>query len=202
VADGDGQGLRARKKLQTWREIRTQALRLIEERGYDAVSVEEIAAAANVSRSTMFNYFPTKEALVMDPDPEEPQTWRALMRGRPADEPLWASLREVALGYMATFSDRLVVQKRLKQTSPKLAESSREYSEMFARELRAWVDERSGPGHEIDNTLMLHTVQAVMGTAYAMWSPDDGFDRLQEIARACFDRASAGFDRASAISDN
>lgn len=194
MADGDGQGLRARKKLQTWRAIRAAAFRLIEERGYDAVSVEEIAAAANVSRSTMFNYFPTKEAVVMDPDPEEPEVWRALMRDRPADEPMWASLREISLGYMATFSDRLVVQKRLKQTSPKLAESPREYSEMFAKELRAWVAERSGPGHELDNTLMLHTMQAVMGTAYTMWSPDDGFDRLLAIARACFARASNGFD--------
>jgi len=194
VAEGDGQGLRARKKLQTWRAIRAAALRLIEERGYDAVSVEEIAAAANVSRSTMFNYFPTKEAVVMDPDPEEPEVWRALMRDRPADEPMWASLREIALGYMATFADRLVVQKRLKQTSPKLAESTREHGEMFDKELRAWIAERSGPGHELDNTLMLHTMQAVMGTAYAMWSPDDGFDRLLETARACFARASNGFD--------
>ncbi|QUQ64759.1 TetR/AcrR family transcriptional regulator [Kutzneria sp. CA-103260] len=194
MADGDGQGLRARKKLQTWRAIRAAALRLIEERGYDAVSIEEIAAAANVSRSTMFNYFPTKEAVVLDPDPGEPEVWRALMRDRPADEPVWSALREVALGYMATFSDRLVVQKRLKQTSPKLAESTREHGEMFRTELSDWIAERSGPGHELDNTLMLHTVQAVMGTAYAMWSPDDGFDRLLEIARACFARASTGFD--------
>ena len=43
VAEGDGQGLRARKKLQTWRTIRAAALRLIEERGYDAVSVEDAA---------------------------------------------------------------------------------------------------------------------------------------------------------------
>jgi AcrR family transcriptional regulator len=193
VAD-EGQGLRARKKLQTWRTIRAAALRLIEERGYDAVSIEEIAAAANVSRSTMFNYFPTKEAVVMDPDPDEPEVWRALMRDRPADEPLWSALRAVTLGYLATFSDRLVVQKRLKQTSPKLAESTREHSEMFARELRDWVTERAGAGHEIDSTFMLHTAQAVMGTAYAMWSPDDGFDRLLQIARDCFARASTGFD--------
>ena len=194
MADGDGSGLRARKKLQTWRTIRAAAFRLIEERGYDAVSIEEIAAAAEVSRSTMFNYFPTKEAVVMDPDPEEPETWRALMRDRPADEPLWPALQAVLLGYLATFADRLVVQKRLKQTSPKLAESTREYSEMFASELTTWVAERSGPGHEIDNTFMLNTAQAVLGTAYAVWSPDDGFDRLLEIARACFARASNGFD--------
>ena len=193
MADTEGQGLRARKKLQTWRAIRAAALRLIEERGYEAVSVEEIAAAANVSRSTMFNYFPTKEAVVLDPDPEEPEVWRALMRDRPAGEPLWTSLREMLLGYLATFSDRLVVQKRLKATSPKLAESTRDLSELFATELRAWVTERSGPGNELADALMLNTAQAVMQTTYSMWSPDDGFDRLLEIARECFTRASNGF---------
>ena len=67
MADTESQGLRERKKLQTWRTIRAAAFRLIEERGYEAVSVEEIAAAANVSRSTMFNYFTSKEAVVLDP---------------------------------------------------------------------------------------------------------------------------------------
>lgn len=193
MADTEGQGLRERKKLQTWRSIRAAAFRLIEERGYEAVSVEEIAAAANVSRSTMFNYFPTKEAVVLDPDPGEPEVWRSLMRDRPAGEPLWTSLEEVLLGYMSTFSDRLVVQKRLKATSPKLAESSREHGELFATELRGWVAERTGPGHELANTLMLHTAQAVMATAYTSWSPDDGFDRLLDLARECFSRASHGF---------
>ena len=194
MADTEAQGLRARKKLQTWRAIRAAAFRLIEERGYEAVSVEEIAAAANVSRSTMFNYFPTKEAVVLDPDPEEPEVWRALMRARPADEPLWAALQETLLGYLATFADRLVVQKRLKATSPKLAESTRDHGELFATELRDWVTERSGPGHELDNILMLNTAQAVMTTAYATWTPDDGFDRLLDVARTCFTRASNGFN--------
>ncbi|GAA3434815.1 TetR/AcrR family transcriptional regulator [Kutzneria kofuensis] len=193
MADTDGPGLRERKKLQTWRTIRAAAFRLIEERGYEAVSVEEIAAAANVSRSTMFNYFPSKEAIVLDPDPEEPEVWRALMRDRPADEPLWPALEAMLLAYMATFSDRLAVQKRLKATSPKLAESARDHGEQFAAELRAWAAERTAPGHEIETTLMLNTAQAVLATAYTMWSPDDGFDRLLDIARDCFARASHGF---------
>ncbi|MFC0435518.1 TetR/AcrR family transcriptional regulator [Kutzneria buriramensis] len=188
------EGLRARKKLETWRTIRAAAFRLIEERGYEAVSVEEIAAAANVSRSTMFNYFAGKENIVLDPDPEAPEVWRTLMRDRPADEPLWTALQEVLLGYLATFSDGLAVQKRLKAASPKLAESTRDHSERFAAEFRDWVASRTVPGQEVANTLMVNTAQAVMATAYTMWSPDDGFDRLLELARDCFARASHGFD--------
>ncbi|HEY0494368.1 MAG TPA: helix-turn-helix domain-containing protein [Kutzneria sp.] len=193
MADAEQQGLRERKKLQTWRTIREAAFRLIEERGYDAVSVEDIAAAADVSRSTMFNYFPTKEAIVLDPDPETPAVWRALLSEHGDDEPLWTALQNVFLGYMATFCDVLAVQKRLKATYPKLAESVRDHGEQFGVELRAWVAERTEPGHEIEAALLLNTAQAVVGTAYTMWSPDDGFDRLLDLARDCFARAGNGF---------
>src|SRR4051812_22718 len=57
------EGLRARKKRAAHEAIATTARRLFAERGYDAVTVAEIAAAADVSEKTVFNYFPTKEDL-------------------------------------------------------------------------------------------------------------------------------------------
>jgi AcrR family transcriptional regulator len=58
-------GLRERKKEQTRQRIAAVALRLFTERGFDAVTVNEIAEAAEVAKATLFTYFPTKESLVL-----------------------------------------------------------------------------------------------------------------------------------------
>ncbi|MFE9021947.1 TetR/AcrR family transcriptional regulator [Streptomyces sp. NPDC007808] len=58
-------GLRERKKRRMYRTVSDTAIRLFLEKGFDAVSVAEVAAAAEISKPTLFRYFPTKEDLVL-----------------------------------------------------------------------------------------------------------------------------------------
>lgn len=67
-ADPPPTGLRERKKAQTRALIQHHAFRLIRSQGYDATTIEQIAAAADVGQSTLFRYFPTKVDLVLQDD--------------------------------------------------------------------------------------------------------------------------------------
>jgi AcrR family transcriptional regulator len=142
-----------------------------------------------------FNCFDTKESVVFDPDPDEPERWRALMADRPAGEPLWEALQAVMLGYVAMLSDRLAIQKQLKAVSPALAASARDTSDRFSAELREWAIARSGPGDELRTLLVFNTAQAVMATAYGVWAPDQTVEELQRLARRGFDTVAAGLGK-------
>ena len=96
-------GLRERKKAQMHRHLREVAIWLFSERGFDGVSVAEIAAAADVSKMTVLNYFPTKEDLVvshMEDHVEEPAR---VVRGRAPGESALAALRRQ---FLAALADR------------------------------------------------------------------------------------------------
>ncbi len=87
-----GPGRRARKKAATRAAIGDAALALFLEHGYEAVSVRQIAEAADVSVATVFVHFPGKEALIFDEDPDFRSELTAAVTGRPADQDLLTAL--------------------------------------------------------------------------------------------------------------
>jgi AcrR family transcriptional regulator len=185
-------GLRARKKTQTWLDIRAAALALFEERGFDAVSVSDIAAAADVARGTFFNYFDGKEAVVVTYGPHEAEVQRALMAQRPRDEPLWDSLVAIILGYLEEFEAGIVVHLRLKAGSPGLARSARPMTERLVADLRVWALERHPRMTEPDIMLVINAAVGALGTVVHYWQVDrPRADRIA-LVRTALDRIGTG----------
>ncbi|MEV4187853.1 TetR/AcrR family transcriptional regulator [Streptosporangium canum] len=81
------EGLRERKKRQTRQRISRVATGLFVERGFEHVTIAEVAAAAEVSVNTVYNYFATKEDLVLPPEEASPQRLADIVRGRSPGEP-------------------------------------------------------------------------------------------------------------------
>ncbi|WP_205669330.1 TetR/AcrR family transcriptional regulator [Amycolatopsis suaedae] len=79
-------GLRERKKQETLRRISAEAIRLFVERGFDRVTIAEVAAAADVSVNTVYNYFPAKEDLVFPGGDALPDRLADVVRTRPVGE--------------------------------------------------------------------------------------------------------------------
>jgi len=178
--------VRERKKRETWRLVHAAALRLMTERGFDAVSIDDIVAAAGISRRTFFNYFAGKESVVFDPDPDDPALWAALLAERPAGEPLWVSLREVLLGYTAANAERMLLQRRVRLASPELAGCSRELADQFWVAIHQWAAGRAALD-DLRLDLTINTARSVLNTSCPHWGADTGIDGLHQLIRAGFD---------------
>jgi len=116
-------GLRERKKEQTRQRIAAVALRLSAERGFDAVTVNEIAEAAEVAKATLFAYFPSKEALVLGGVAGDDLS--GIAAARPQGQPFLTALRAYFLGLAAAGVPEaelsaLVTRVRVIQDSPAL----------------------------------------------------------------------------------
>ena len=93
-------GLRERKKLRTRRLIADTAARLFAQRGYEGVTVSDVARQAEVSEQTVYNYFAGKEQLVTDLDQQVQARLCELIADRPAGTGIVASIRDYTLEFV------------------------------------------------------------------------------------------------------
>jgi AcrR family transcriptional regulator len=115
-------GLRERKKALTRQHIVETAARLFGERGYDQVSIVDVARAAEVSDQTVYNYFPAKQDLVLDRAEEYSRRYPQLVRDRPAGVSPAQALRVIAEADLARH--RRVTPEQTRGELPAISTSS------------------------------------------------------------------------------
>ncbi|NKY53261.1 TetR/AcrR family transcriptional regulator [Nocardia vermiculata] len=122
-------GRRARKNSQTRRALADAAEQLFLEKGYDQVSVKEIADAVDISVPTMFRHVPDgKEAMMFDDGAERLESLLTAVTQRPAEQSLMTALREFLLGrglFLTDPSPEIRRRTELIMNTPALREYSR-----------------------------------------------------------------------------
>ncbi|MEU9121316.1 TetR family transcriptional regulator [Streptomyces sp. NPDC048506] len=166
-------GLRERKKLQTRQAIRRAAHRLFEEHGYDATPVDRIAEAAEVSPSTVFRYFPTKEDIVLTD--EYDALLEARLRARAADEPVVESMRQVTLDTLRGIAEEdraaLVQRIRLIREVPAIRGRTAERTARYAALICTVLAERTGrPADDLELRTISGAILAALQEAMLSWA--------------------------------
>jgi AcrR family transcriptional regulator len=134
-------GLRESKKLRTRQEIADRAMQLFATRGFDRVTVAEVASAAGVSEKTVFNYFPTKEDLFFDEVDAREAALVAAVRERRQGESIPASLRRLQLGQCERLcSPGFATFARIIEDSPALRAKELEVMARFTDVLRSAIE--------------------------------------------------------------
>jgi AcrR family transcriptional regulator len=168
--------LRDRKKERTRRVIQAEALRLFTEKGFEATTIEEIAAAADVAPRTFFRYFPAKEEVVFWP------VYRPLLGGlmaaRPDESAVQALCHAIVDGLSAFYDqDRERVLDRIKLAfrTPALHPRLRQEQATSGRAMAAVLAQRLGmsPDH-LEVRAMAAAVAAALWVAVEEWQAAGG----------------------------
>lgn len=188
-------GLRERKKLKTRRSIQEHALRLFQEQGYDATTVEQIAEAAEVSPSTFFRYFPTKEDTVLT-DEYDPWILEAI-RAQPAElspvHTLRNVLRDIIGVMLAADRQRILDRSRLMLSVPALRSRQWEQTRATQQRMVEALAERLGrPADDFELQAFGAAVIAVWETTILAWVGRGGEGDLLELLDRGIDFLSAG----------
>jgi AcrR family transcriptional regulator len=142
-----GSGLRARKKQQTRETIHRAAMKLFAERGFDATTIADIAAAADIAPRTFFSYFESKEDAVFAKFADAFESFDRAMSERPPGTNALEALREWIVGMASGFMgdvETAKVEARLRRESPAVAAADLRHVRQFERRLAEAVGEDFG----------------------------------------------------------
>ncbi|GLY98357.1 TetR family transcriptional regulator [Actinoplanes sp. NBRC 103695] len=189
-----GPGLREQNKLRVRAAIRRAGVDLVARNGFQAVSVDDIAAAAGVARTTFFNYFPSKEAVLAAPSPDLLERQRVMCASRPADEPLWRSLSAVILDLIAAGEDDLRVMKHLKAASPELGDLLHKSNVDVVTALAAWASGRVTRDAEDEARLLVTVFLTAAETCVDQWPTDQPISATLARLEELYERLGRAFD--------
>jgi len=168
-------GLRERKKQKTRWAIQEHALRLIAEQGYEATTVDQIAAAAEISPSTFFRYFKAKEDLIVED--EYDSILESGLTGLDASIPPLEAIRSVMVGALSgmTTEDRrkVLARTRLVRDVPALrARASQNFTATVDLLAKAMAERTGRPADSLEVMAFSGAVIGALTAVFTLWLND------------------------------
>jgi AcrR family transcriptional regulator len=212
-ADEAHASLRERKKLATRRSLRRIAFRLAAERGFSNVTVEDIAAAADVSTRTFFNYFPSKEAALFGNDPERVDALREQVTHAAPGQSALDALRVAMSSDAQAVADELTELggdpaswlRRAKEAhaDPHLRAARAAQMALVERAIAEGLAERLGTDPDSDPypALLAAIAAGVFRTSITFWAASGGATPLDRLIDLAFQALGDGLPEDSALRD-
>ena len=190
--------LRERKKLATRRSLRRHALDLVARHGFEHVTVEDIAEAADVSPRTFFNYFPSKEAALFGADPERVAALREGVLCQAPGESALAALRQVLvaearkvtseLGDLGGEPQEMLRRMKVVRADPHLRAAQSAHMANIESALAEALAERLGkdPARDPYPALLAGIAGAVIRASAVFWAISGGAEPLDQLTDRAF----------------
>jgi AcrR family transcriptional regulator len=175
-------GLRERKKHMTRTAIHDGAMRLFAERGFAGTTIDQIAEEANVSRATVFSYYPTKEDIVYGEAPQAIEALAASLADTPAGE-IVPAVREWLRQLTGWLEPDLLLQRRLAREVPVVGARRLQIFRSVEQVVAEALERELGPDQHFAARLAAASLIAALGVA-----EDAAAARIEQDGRA-FDPA-------------
>lgn len=183
------EGLRERKRRETAKRIKEAGIRLFIERGYDATTIDDIAAAANISRRTFFYYYKTKDDILLTMQNATGEILAMQLAEEPATKKPLRAVRDAAIRVAKPVpADELLKLDRLMRSSEavqarKAASYVRHEQTLFAALHQKWPEPERETALRMIAMLSIGALRLSLDT----FEREDGARPLGEILAATFD---------------
>lgn len=181
---------RVERRVEAMRRVQSAALDLFEQRGFQAVTVEEIAALAGVGPATVYRNFGSKERVVLWDD-YDPQLLEALRQRLPSDTPMAAVLAALVAavdGVYAHDKQRILRRTRLILTEPSIAATAASDHTLLVRALSGAFHELHTFGGALERDVAAGAIAAALEAAVIHWAQQDGRRALRHYLERAFER--------------
>ncbi|RZN27727.1 TetR family transcriptional regulator [Bradyrhizobium sp. Leo121] len=196
TAPGAAPGLRARKRQETREKLARAAMALFLERGFEATTLDDIVAAADISRRTFFHYFAAKEDVVFAWQEEASAALIAAVAARPAGESMLAAAENAIIAMAGQLDPAEVVAlARLKQDNPALQARDQLKYEKLERTLADALLRRTGnKTDKMQARLVAMIATGAMRVGGELWAAEGARETPELLARRMFAAIRAMFE--------